>query len=95
MRLPWSRLKDEFVTEWLVLGEFPNPEKQGFDKDYLTEHGGESKILPVEGMTHKRLDGLIAKWTKFHTEKTVDFIDAFKGRPYEHVVGYAFTGTTL
>jgi dienelactone hydrolase len=91
MRLPWSRIKDVFITDWLVLGEFPNPDKQGFDKDYLTEHGGEAKIRPVEGMTHQRPDGSIAKWTKFHTKKVVDFIEAFRGRPNEHVVGYAYT----
>jgi len=91
MRLPWSRMKDVFITDWLVLGEFSNPDKQGFDKDYLTEHGGESKIHPVEGMAHQRPDGSIAKWTKYKTEKVVDFIEALKGRPYEYVVGYAFT----
>ena len=91
MRLPWSRMNDVFISDWLVLGEFPNPDKQGFDKDYLTEQGGEAKIRPIEGMQHKRPDGSIAKWEKIHTEKIVNFLEVFRGRPHEHVVAYAYT----
>jgi len=34
----------------------------GLDTDYLVEHGGEEKIVPVAGMTHTKEDGTTVKW---------------------------------
>lgn len=49
----------EFVTEWLVVGPFPNPDieaaadglptRAGYDKDYLAELGGEAAAVLREG----------------------------------------------
>jgi len=34
----------------------------GLDTDYLVEHGGEVKIVPVAGMTHTKKNGTTVKW---------------------------------
>lgn len=56
--------QDEFMKSWLVLGPIdvfpaePEPQnqeiqKQAFDSDLLTQHGGESGIKPMPGLTHR------------------------------------------
>jgi len=41
------------ITDWLVCGPFPfERELPQFFADHLTEHGGEAKIQPKEGMAH-------------------------------------------
>jgi len=41
------------ITDWLVCGPFPfERELPQFFADHLTEHGGEAKIQPREGMAH-------------------------------------------
>ena len=41
MRMPWARSDERFIRHWLVLGDIPLA-AGGFDKDWLTEHGGEA-----------------------------------------------------
>lgn len=45
--------KDGFIRDWIVLGPFPNPSKEGvylgMQKDWLWEQGGEKNILPSAG----------------------------------------------
>ena len=92
MRLPWQRPLAGFIRTWLVLGEFPNPDRKALDVDYLGEHGGEAQIRPVAGMTHKRPDGSQAVWTQYTSDRDiVNFFRAFPGRPTSNVVAYAFT----
>ena len=95
MRSLWKPDQEGFIKQWLVLGEFPNLEGKGLDIDYLGEHGGEKRIYPVEGMQHTRPDSSIVKWKKFESDaNTINFLEAFRGRQTEHVVGYAFTVIT-
>lgn len=91
-RLPWQRPLAGYIRNWLVLGEFPNPDRNALDVDFLAEHGGEAKILPVAGMTHKRPDGSQATWTQYASDRDiVNFLRVFPGRPTSNVVAYAFT----
>jgi len=62
----------------------------GLDTDYLTERGGETKIVPVAGMTHTRKDGTQVKWFE-HTSPVnkVVFRKAISREP--NLVGYAYT----
>lgn len=93
----------QFIRQWLVCGEFPNPPHEGsvhynhtppcvgLDTDYLVEHGGEANIQPVAGMKHKRPDKTEATWFA-HTAETgiVDLSGLLKGRQTDDVVAYAF-----
>ena len=47
MRMPWARSDERFIRQWLVLGDIPLA-AGGFDKDWLTEHGGEAAIKPAD-----------------------------------------------
>jgi CubicO group peptidase (beta-lactamase class C family) len=91
-----------FIREWLLCGPFPNPPHAGdevfqheapcvgFDTDYLTEHGGEKKIVPTAGMTHTKKDGASVKWIK--RVGSEDAIDLCKEIIKDNnVVAYAFT----
>jgi len=79
------------IEEWLVCGPFPNPQCEGFTKDYLLSAGGEAAILPKEGMDHESAtaEGGKAKWKvwKPAANGTVDFVEALSGK--NEVVGYA------
>lgn len=91
-RLPWQRPLAGFIRTWLVLGEFPNPDRKALDVDFLTEHGGEAKIRPTAGMTHQRPDGSQAVWTPYTSDHDiVSFFRALPGRPTANVAAYAFT----
>jgi dienelactone hydrolase len=96
-----------YIREWLVCGEFPNPPHAGqktydhtppcvgFETDYLAEHGGEAGIRPVEGMAHGRPDGTVAEWQPFQSDgDIVDFVKVFKGRATDNTVAYAFATVT-
>jgi len=62
----------------------------GLNTDYLVEHGGEAKIAPVAGMTHKKKDGTTVKWFE-HTSPLdkVVFRKAIARTPNH--VAYAYT----
>jgi len=96
-----------YMREWLLCGEFPNPPHAGqktydhtlpcigFDTDYLTEHGGEAAIRPAEGMAHTRPDGTVAEWQAYKSDgDPIDFIKVFKGRATDNAVAYAFATAT-
>jgi dienelactone hydrolase len=92
MRLPWQRPLAGYLRSWLVLGEFPNPDRKALDVDFLGEHGGEAQIRPAAGMTHKRTDGSQAVWTQYTSDRDiVNFFRAFPGQPTSYVAAYAFT----
>ncbi|NQT88635.1 NPCBM/NEW2 domain-containing protein, partial [bacterium] len=102
-RMPWEPNAGGYLETWLVCGEFPNPPHEGakeydhtppcvgLDTDYLAEQGGETAIVPVAGMRHKRPDGTFAPWFA-HTAPggRVDFVSALRGRPTSNVVAYAY-----
>jgi len=97
---------DVFLRKWLICGPFPNPpntEKPApgrkprstcLDTDYLTEHGGESKIVPVPGMTHTKKDGTKVAWFEHDSpEWKVVFRKAITKQA--DVVGYAYGVITV
>jgi hypothetical protein len=66
------KLDDEgFITNWLVVGPFPNPGEEpnykGFDIDYLKEYGGEENYVPANGMQIAKDDGTKVKWAPFES----------------------------
>jgi hypothetical protein len=61
MRMPWARSNERFIRRWLVLSDIPL-DGNGFDRDWLAEHGGEAGIKPVEHMTHKLPGGGNVEW---------------------------------
>ena len=61
MRPLWTRSNERFIRQWLVVSEFPLAEG-AFERDLLTEHGGESAIRPVEKMVHHLPDGSAIEW---------------------------------
>jgi len=62
----------------------------GLDTDYLVEHGGEAKIVPVAGMTHTKKDGTTVKWFEHISSlNKVVFRTAITREP--NVVAYAYT----
>ena len=61
MRMPWARSDERFIRRWLVLGDIPLA-AGGFDKDWLTEHGGEAAIKPAEKMAHRLANGSTVAW---------------------------------
>ncbi len=92
MRMPWQRVESGYLRHWLVLGEFPNPNRAALDVDFLGAHGGEAHIQPVAGMTHPRPDGSQAIWTDYVSDSdTLDLAKALPGRPSANVVAYAYT----
>jgi hypothetical protein len=87
-----------FMKEWLVCGAFPvfdgekKPEdraaqREAFDRDFLTEHGGESQIRPAIGVTHHKKDE-DCRWRK--AESPTDIINLIRHLGYEqYATGYA------
>jgi predicted esterase len=62
----------------------------GLDTDYLTEHGGETKIVPEPGMTHTKKDGTKVKWFEHKSDyDKIVFRKIITKKP--NMVGYAFT----
>jgi hypothetical protein len=66
---PYELDSEGFVTDWLVVGPFPNPGErptnEGFHVDYLKEYGGEAKHVPAEGMEIAKADGTTVKWLQY------------------------------
>lgn len=56
--------EEGFITNWLIVGPFPNlgerPDNKGFHTDYL---GGEADYTPAAGMKIAKEDGTKVKWT--------------------------------
>jgi pimeloyl-ACP methyl ester carboxylesterase len=61
MRMPWTRSNERFIRHWLMLGDIPLA-AGGFDKDWLSEHGGEAAIKPADKITHRLPDGSKVAW---------------------------------
>jgi len=61
MRMPWARSDERFIRRWLALGDIPLA-PGAFDKDWLTEHGGEAAIKPAEKMAHRLPNGSTVAW---------------------------------
>lgn len=91
MRMPWSRSNERFIRRWLVLGDIPLAgTPNGFDKDWLVEHGGETAIHPVEQMAHQLPNGTIIKWRS--VKAWGDATDLSDGVGLKRdLVAYAFT----
>src|SRR5512144_1762624 len=91
MRLPWQADEGPFIQHWLILGEFPNPDRKALDVDFLGAQGGEAKVRPVAGMSVKRPDGSQAVWTDYQSrDNAIDLLRALPGRPSNNVVAYAY-----
>jgi energy-coupling factor transporter ATP-binding protein EcfA2 len=91
MRMPWSRSNERFIRRWLVLGDIPLAgTPNGFDKDWLVEHGGETAIQPVEQMAHHLPNGTTIKWRS--VKAWGDATDLSDGVGLKrNLVAYAFT----
>jgi len=67
---PYELDEAGFITNWLVVGPFPNPgerpDNKGFDVDYLAGYGGEAKHVPVIGMEMAKDDGTSVKWAQYY-----------------------------
>jgi hypothetical protein len=63
-----------FITNWLVVGTFPNPgerpDNKGFNIDYFKNYGGETGITPANGMEIKKDDGTVVKWQQYNSTYT-------------------------
>jgi hypothetical protein len=46
---------DIFIMDWLVCGPFPSETDQGIKVDFLSEHGGESIIIPSPSLQHSSI----------------------------------------
>lgn len=87
---------NNFIKTWLVLGDMP--EQGGYEKsfytDFLTENGGEKRILPKEGMAHHYKDGVTCKWTKYRSPTDlIDFLQIFNVK--YNIAAYAFTSLDM
>lgn len=67
------------ITNWLVCGPFPfRRELQEFFVDHLTQHGGETKIVPKEDMSHSIRDLGEVQWQRHTTsDGFIDFAGLF------------------
>ena len=76
---PYELDEEGFITNWLVVGPFPNPgerpDNQGFHVDYLKAYGGELKHVPANGMEITKDDGTTVKWAQYETSYSsrIDF----------------------
>jgi arabinooligosaccharide transport system substrate-binding protein len=98
--MPPEDLKpDFFMTRWLVCGPFPTSDqqsvvaeeetqKQDFGSDFLTEHGGETRIVPVQGMGH-HMGQNVYRWRWVQGKDRFSLIDIYGQK--NHAVAYAWT----
>jgi len=96
--------KPNYVEEWLLLAGFPNEEipnapadtitRRGFDTDYLSEVGGESKAIltPSTQVTYRGETG-VSHTLKTQTVQADDrhILDIHEICPGDYQVAYAFT----
>ncbi len=89
----------QFMMRWFVCGPFPvadegqdssdpNVQKQAFDRDYLTEHGGETGIAPTLEMVH-RTEKRDYRWRYWASRSEVVNL-AFLYGAEEYVIAYAW-----
>ncbi|UCF00397.1 MAG: hypothetical protein JSV82_04855 [Planctomycetota bacterium] len=68
---PYELDSDGFITDWLVVGPFPNPgdrpDNKGFHVDYLKNYGGEANYVPVNGNEVAKDDKTIVKWAQYQS----------------------------
>jgi len=70
-----------FITNWLVVGPFPNPgdrpDNKGFHIDYLKNYGGEQNHVPFNGMEILKDDGTRVKWAPYKSkyDSKIDFFE--------------------
>lgn len=76
---PYELDSDGFITNWLVVGPFPNPgdrpNNKGFHVDYLKNYGGEANHVPFKGMEIVKDDATKAKWAPYKStyNSRIDF----------------------
>ena len=83
---------NQFITQWLICGPFPNPDNAGRNIDYLTNAGGETLIRPKVGMVHPSaaVPGGMVKWQEV-SAYAHGFLDFMRlPLPHERVVAYTF-----
>ena len=91
MRMPWSRSSERFIRNWFVLGDIPL--SGGFDKDWLTELGGETGVKPVEKASITLPDKTTVAWRQFTSWG--DAVGVANGRGLKRdLVAYAYTTIT-
>ena len=91
MRMPWSRSNERFLRSWLVLGDIPLT--GGFDKDWLSEQGGETGVKPVEKASITLPDKTTVAWRQFTSWG--DAVNVANGRGLKrNVLAYAYTAIT-
>lgn len=77
---PYELDTEGFITNWLVVGPFPNPgerpDNEGFHVDYLENYGGEANHIPFDGMEIAKDDGTTVKWAQ-HESTYASRIDFF------------------
>ena len=87
---------DVFIMDWLVCGPFPSETDQGINVDFLTEYGGENKIIPSASLTHSSLSVPSGKvsWRKVIAGESgkLDFTQHLQ--PNQRHVTYASTIVT-
>lgn len=91
MRMPWATSQKDFLTDWLVIGGFPNINGNGYGFDYLKENGGEDSIKPASGMMHNLPDGKIILWKDYSSRYNyVNFLDIHYPEDFNNKVAYAY-----
>ena len=63
--------EEGFISNWLIIGTFPNPgerpDNKGYNVDYL---GGEANYTPANGKEVKKADGTAVKWQQYKSTYT-------------------------
>jgi hypothetical protein len=95
---PYELDDEGFITNWLIVGPFPNPgdrpDNKGFHIDYLKNYGGEAKHVPFNGMQIEKDDGTTVSWAPYEAgySTRIDFCSVdHLGLSYEQedVLAYA------
>lgn len=88
-----------FMRQWLICDPFPvfdgpaQPNdsaapRQAFDRDFLTDHGGEPQIRPTPGMLHQRGENKY-RWRKAEIPTNIiDLVRRYGNK--EHMIAYAW-----
>jgi hypothetical protein len=94
---PYELDEDGFITNWLVVGPFPNPgerpDNEGFHVDYLKKYGGETRHVPANGAEIAKDDGTTVKWAQYEPaySSRINFFDVdYKLVGEEHVYRAAY-----